>query len=334
MSQSAYLGATTSYAVNGYGSRVKKVGPFGTRYFVYDDSGHMLGEYGEGGAPIQELIWFGDTLVAVKTFGATPSLYYIWTDHIDTPRTVTTQANQAVWSWDPLPFGETAPNQDPSGLGLFVFNHRFAGQYFDQETGLFQNGRREYFPEIGRYLQSDPMGVLAGVATYSFANNRPVTLGDPTGMGPCITFGGGAASFFSDLYAGIAHAVEGSGLLGADKKRCARQLEQNLAANASLFAEALSDANFRTNILYAAGLAIDEGGQAILGRMLVAAAATWATGNAAGAVIALTGGLLERIGGIDPNTFGRGIEALRTRQVTPESIEVVRQIASIAAGGC
>ena len=56
-----------------------------------------------------------------------------------------------------------APNQNPSALGTFVFNQRFPGQVFDAETGLFQNMRREYNPRIGRYMQSDPIGLGGGI---------------------------------------------------------------------------------------------------------------------------------------------------------------------------
>jgi hypothetical protein len=33
--------------------------------------------------------------------------------------------NQVVWRWDGAdPFGNTAPNQNPAGLGVFVYNER------------------------------------------------------------------------------------------------------------------------------------------------------------------------------------------------------------------
>ncbi|MCA3060569.1 MAG: hypothetical protein ING60_12215, partial [Rhodocyclaceae bacterium] len=37
----------------------------------------------------------------------------------------------SLWKWDSLPFGDTLPNSNPSGLGVLNFNHRFPGQYYD-----------------------------------------------------------------------------------------------------------------------------------------------------------------------------------------------------------
>jgi RHS repeat-associated protein len=87
-----------------------------------------------------------------------------------------------VWSWDSDPFGATAPNENPSGLGTFSFNLRFPGQYYDQETGLNYNMARDYDPAVGRYVESDPLGLKAGVNTYAYVRDSPISYNDPTGL--------------------------------------------------------------------------------------------------------------------------------------------------------
>jgi RHS repeat-associated protein len=59
---------------------------------------------------------------------------------------------------------------------------RFPGQYYDAETGLNQNMARDYDPSVGRYIESDPIGIDAGVNTYAYVKNTPVSYFDSLGL--------------------------------------------------------------------------------------------------------------------------------------------------------
>ncbi|MBL1142443.1 MAG: RHS repeat-associated core domain-containing protein [Proteobacteria bacterium] len=56
------------------------------------------------------------------------------------------------------------------------------GQYYDEETNLHYNYFRYYDPSLGRYITSDPIGLDAGINTYTYVNANPINLIDPKGL--------------------------------------------------------------------------------------------------------------------------------------------------------
>jgi RHS repeat-associated protein len=172
-------------------------------HFVYDQAGHLLGEYDKSGTALREYIWLDDTPVALFTPGATataaPIFYYIHTDHLNTPRAVLNTAGQLRWRWIADPFGTAVPETNPAGLGAFTQNLRMPGQYADSETGLFYNMARYYDPMIGRYVESDPIGLGGGINTYAYVMGNPLSYVDPNGLETNVTVwqpvGWGSSSF-------------------------------------------------------------------------------------------------------------------------------------------
>lgn len=80
-----------------------------------------------------------------------------------------------MWRWDQAePFGVNAPDENPSGLGAFDLPLRLPGQYFDKETNLHYNYLRDYDPSIGRYGESDPIGLRGGLNTYAYVAADPL----------------------------------------------------------------------------------------------------------------------------------------------------------------
>jgi RHS repeat-associated protein len=115
-------------------------------------------------------------LLALPT-QATVQVYYLHNDHLGTPRVVTNQAREVVWKGQLKPFGETSVEVEA------ITNHRrFPGQRFDIESRLYYNYFRDYDPTTGRYVQSDPIGIVSGLSTYTYVKDNPISLFDPYGL--------------------------------------------------------------------------------------------------------------------------------------------------------
>jgi len=121
--------------------------------------------------------------VNVTVNAAEAKLYYIHVDHLNTPRLIADDQQQTVWRWDQQePFGVNAPDENPSSLGAFEFPVRFAGQYYDRETAVIQNRSRDYDSALGRYVESDPIGLSGGLNAYAYVGGNPIRYTDPTGL--------------------------------------------------------------------------------------------------------------------------------------------------------
>lgn len=183
-------GVTREYFHNALGQRVrKKLDSTNSVYFVYDEMGHLIGEYDTNGDLIQETVWLGDIPIATlrPKSGGGIEIYYVHTDHLNTPRMVTQSSDNAVrWTWGGEEFGADAPNEDPSSLGAFAYEMRFPGQYYDDETGLHYNYFRMYDSAMGRYTRSDPLLEPNDFFTDEVANLVPVLALWPEWLHPYV----------------------------------------------------------------------------------------------------------------------------------------------------
>ncbi|WP_207762521.1 RHS repeat-associated core domain-containing protein [Niveispirillum lacus] len=71
---------------------------------------------------------------------------------------------------------------------------RYAGMWFDAETGLYHKSNRAYDPVDGRWMQLDPIGIKDGLNRYAYVKNSPVMYTDPSELCPwCLgaVLGGG-----------------------------------------------------------------------------------------------------------------------------------------------
>jgi len=117
-----------------------------------------------------------DAVLLVGAAAPPANLLYVHADHLGSPQKLTDASQAIVWDGQFDPFGE-----EVALTGLATLPLRFPGQYADEESGLSYNYLRDYDPTLGRYLQSDPIGLAGGLNTYGYVEGNPVVYVDPTG---------------------------------------------------------------------------------------------------------------------------------------------------------
>ncbi|SFK75822.1 RHS repeat domain-containing protein [Rhodanobacter glycinis] len=161
-----------SYYVNPEGQRLLKTGSAGTTYFAPGPSGSLLAESDNG--QWIDYVWLGGRLIGRDVSG---QLEAIHDDQLGRPQVVTNASQAVVWSAQNWPF-----TRDVAVSSSAPLNVGFPGQYYDQETGLWNNGFRDYDPALGRYVESDPLGLKAGPNTYAYVGSNPLNSIDLLGL--------------------------------------------------------------------------------------------------------------------------------------------------------
>lgn len=160
-----------SFAYDGNGMRVKKTSPgFSTHYIdkLYECTNGVCTKY----------IFAGDQRVALVS--GTVVLYY-HPDHQGSASVITNADGNVEENIAYYPFGGTR-SDDGTVINL---KHKYTDQEFDSETELYNYNARLYDPDLGRFLTPDSivpdLTNPQSLNRYSYVQNNPVNLTDPTG---------------------------------------------------------------------------------------------------------------------------------------------------------
>ncbi|WP_175719444.1 RHS repeat-associated core domain-containing protein [Burkholderia anthina] len=121
---------------------------------------------------------------AIDTARRASRIYHFHTDLAGAPQELTDEAGELAWAGQYTAWGKVEPSRRQLTTVRTDQPLRYAGQYADESTGLHYNTFRFYDPDVGRFINQDPIGLAGGDNLYAYASN-PLTRIDP--MGWCST---------------------------------------------------------------------------------------------------------------------------------------------------
>jgi RHS repeat-associated protein len=168
-------GVRVTFRYDALGRRVEKRVGERVETFAWDGD-DMIAEHASDGGEVRWVYAPDAWTPLARSDGAT--MHAVLGDHVDSASEMYDAAGAVAWRAQLDLYG--VATEDVAGVRC---PWRNAGQYADDETGLYYNRFRYYDPQTGGYISKDPIGLLGGAALYGYVHD-PLVWVDPWGLAP------------------------------------------------------------------------------------------------------------------------------------------------------
>jgi RHS repeat-associated protein len=111
----------------------------------------------------------------------TQLIRYQYSNHLGTACLELDDAAQIISYEEYYAFGSTSYQGTDQSREIPAKRYRYTDKERDEETGFYYHGARYYAPWLARWTAADPAGMKDGLNLYSYVNENPVRLSDPSG---------------------------------------------------------------------------------------------------------------------------------------------------------
>lgn len=173
-------GTTDTFQYDGLNRQVRRTSGTGSPVYNVYDGWNLIAEYAAGTTTPTNAYLYGATGV-LKNF--VTNRYYYQDGSASTSHLADASGNLLEWYRYDLQGTPIVYNASNTQLAAPPnVRHLFNGEQWYSELGLYDLRNRFYSPDIGRFLQSDPLGHAGGDNLYRYCSNNPLKWNDAFGL--------------------------------------------------------------------------------------------------------------------------------------------------------